>query len=302
MRKTFLSIIISILMISPLSNVFAYGTDYRFTGQELDPEAGLYNYGQRYYDPNVGRFTQPDPLQNYLTNPQKLKQTTGQDLEKFLENPQNLNPYSYVQNNPVKYVDPTGESVMDVIRGEQSLSQFQVEVGENAEIRYQDNKVWRTVLDNPYLFSGALAVATPLIAAGINALASGTSLLASLGLASRTLPPILISQSQRIFNSFQDLKNKEIVPRALTKLKDVSNVIGRSVNFILKEASKSESVFTDLRHGSNVNIFFQNPINSAKLIRVTLDPSLNRIISAGFNTIKQVTQWVSEGQLVNFTK
>lgn len=113
MKKALFLILIFLFVLTPAINIFAAGTNYRYTGQELDP-TGLYYYGQRYYDPNTGRFTQPDPLQNYLTDPQKLKQTTGQDLQKFLENPQNLNPYSYVQNNPVKYVDPTGEQAVPV--------------------------------------------------------------------------------------------------------------------------------------------------------------------------------------------
>ncbi|GEM_PF-2888588 len=65
------------------------GTDRLFTGQRLD-STGLYYYGARYYDPTIGRFISPDPIvQNYV-------------------NPQALNRYSYVFNNPLKYTDPTG--------------------------------------------------------------------------------------------------------------------------------------------------------------------------------------------------
>ena len=32
----------------------------RFTGQILDAETGLYYYNARYYDPELGRFIQPD--------------------------------------------------------------------------------------------------------------------------------------------------------------------------------------------------------------------------------------------------
>lgn len=110
MKKILIHLILLVILSSLLPfNVFAVGTNYRYTGQELD-STGLYYYGQRYYDPNVGRFTQPDPLQNYLTDPQKLNQRTGKDLEQILSNPQRLNPYSYTVNNPVKYVDPTGET------------------------------------------------------------------------------------------------------------------------------------------------------------------------------------------------
>lgn len=63
---------------------------HRFTGQERDPETGVYYYGGRYYDNSIGRFLSPDP---YVQEP---------------ENPQSLNRYTYVLNNPVSYVDPSG--------------------------------------------------------------------------------------------------------------------------------------------------------------------------------------------------
>ncbi len=62
----------------------------RFTGQQLDPESGLYYYGGRYYDPELGRFISPDPF-------------VGQP-----DDPQSLNRYSYVINNPANNIDPDG--------------------------------------------------------------------------------------------------------------------------------------------------------------------------------------------------
>jgi RHS repeat-associated protein len=72
---------------------------HRFTGQELDPESGLYYYGGRYYDAPLGRFISPDP---FTQEP---------------DNPQNLNRYSYVLNNPVLLVDPTGHFFIEMIVG-----------------------------------------------------------------------------------------------------------------------------------------------------------------------------------------
>ncbi len=64
--------------------------DTRFTGQKLDPETGLYFYNGRYYDNEIGRFISADP---FIQTP---------------FDPQNLNRYSYVINNPQNYVDPDG--------------------------------------------------------------------------------------------------------------------------------------------------------------------------------------------------
>ena len=67
-------------------------TDRKFTGQTEDDAAGLYWYASRAYDPAIGRFVSPDVV---VPEP---------------GNPQSLNRYSYVYNNPLKYTDPTGNS------------------------------------------------------------------------------------------------------------------------------------------------------------------------------------------------
>ncbi len=67
-------------------------TRYNYTGQRLD-YTGLLYYGARYYDPTLMRFTQPDTL---VPDP---------------ANPQSLNRYAYVLNNPLRYTDPTGHIV-----------------------------------------------------------------------------------------------------------------------------------------------------------------------------------------------
>ncbi len=67
-------------------------TDRKFTGQTEDDSVGLYWYQSRAYDPEIGRFCSPDPI---VPAP---------------GNPQSLNRYSYVYNNPLKYVDPSGHS------------------------------------------------------------------------------------------------------------------------------------------------------------------------------------------------
>jgi RHS repeat-associated protein len=73
--------------------------EHRFTGQKLDPENGLYYYGARYYDPELARFISPDPI----------VPSAG--------DPQSHNRYSYVRNNPVKYIDPDGHSFLSFLFG-----------------------------------------------------------------------------------------------------------------------------------------------------------------------------------------
>jgi RHS repeat-associated protein len=94
----------------------------RFTGQELDEETDLHYYGARYYAAAIAKFTQADPLQNYLTESKsKLFENTGKKLEEILSQPQALNTYSYALNNPVILTDPNGECVWDACLGEGSV-------------------------------------------------------------------------------------------------------------------------------------------------------------------------------------
>lgn len=66
--------------------------DRGYTGHEHLQSVGLINMNGRLYDPKLHRFLQPD---NFVQDP---------------SNTQNYNRYGYVLNNPLKYVDPSGES------------------------------------------------------------------------------------------------------------------------------------------------------------------------------------------------
>ncbi len=71
------------------------GTDRRYTDQREEAGLGLYDYVARRYDPYINRWIQPDTI---VPDP---------------ANPQSLNRYSYVYNNPLRYVDPTGHDPLD---------------------------------------------------------------------------------------------------------------------------------------------------------------------------------------------
>ena len=79
-----------------------------FTGKEEDKETDLQYFGARYYNSELGRFTQLDPLYLAIGTGQ-VKQITGKDQQEVLQNPQCLNSYSYTRNNPVNYIDPDGQ-------------------------------------------------------------------------------------------------------------------------------------------------------------------------------------------------
>mgnify|MGYP001581572497 FL=1 len=57
----------------PYGEVLSGGDSrYLYTGKELDDQSGLYYLGQRYYDPFLTRFTQPDENIPDPYNPQDL--------------------------------------------------------------------------------------------------------------------------------------------------------------------------------------------------------------------------------------
>jgi RHS repeat-associated protein len=66
--------------------------DFLYAGEIQDEETGLYYLRARYYDPVDGRFTTKDSIEGKLTNPSSL------------------NSYIYVWNNPLIFVDTTGNA------------------------------------------------------------------------------------------------------------------------------------------------------------------------------------------------
>ena len=93
---------------------------YLYTSKEYDAETGLYYYGARYYDPRTSIWVSADPpiLDDYLPSlsdrikaekdgkPYKPEESlVGQG---GVYNVGNLGLYSYVQNNPINFIDPNG--------------------------------------------------------------------------------------------------------------------------------------------------------------------------------------------------
>jgi len=64
-----------------------FGNRFLFTGREWLPDLKLYDYRNRFYQPELGRFLQPDP-------------------KEFLAGDYNL--YRYCHNDPINLSDPTG--------------------------------------------------------------------------------------------------------------------------------------------------------------------------------------------------
>ena len=98
-------------------------TDRLYTGQ-YEAEAGLYFYNARWYDNQLGRFVQADSI---VPEP---------------GSPQSWDRYAYVNNNPVRYNDPSGHDV-DCGIGESGCRQ-------RIEVEKAENLLSKIVLHNNY--------------------------------------------------------------------------------------------------------------------------------------------------------
>lgn len=79
---------------SPWPHLFDRG----FTGHEHLDNFDLINMNGRMYDPWLGRFLSPDPFVQASSSSQ------------------NYNRYSYAFNNPLKYIDPSGYSYLQILQ------------------------------------------------------------------------------------------------------------------------------------------------------------------------------------------
>ena len=98
---------------------------YKFMGKERDTETGLDNFGARYYASVLGRFMTPD----WAARPTAVPYAVFGD-------PQSLNLYVFVRDNPVNHVDADGH--------ECNKNNYTHQCNEHAEVQKQS--LWaRTV-------------------------------------------------------------------------------------------------------------------------------------------------------------
>jgi RHS repeat-associated protein len=105
------------------------------TGKERDTESGNDYFGARYYASSMGRFMSPDWSAKVTPVPYAK-----------LSNPQSLNLYSYVGNNPLRSVDPDGHAdIAAECKGQATCSKT---VTDTVNIVHYDKKTGQSVVDS----------------------------------------------------------------------------------------------------------------------------------------------------------
>ena len=171
---------------------------YGYTGREPDA-TGLVYYRARYYDPTQRRFTQRDPI--------------GM--------PEGVNRYAYVRNNPIMYVDPTGqvaETPWDVL----NLGLGGISLVNNVR---EGNWGWAAV-DTVGLIYDGVATAVPFLPAGASAALSA-------------------------YRAGNTVVNSAQIGMDVARVANVSHEAARAANTATNAASEGRAIHTQVSNAIN---------------------------------------------------
>lgn len=274
------------------------GIRQQFTGKERDTETGLDYFGARYYSSTQGRFTSVDP------------ENAGADPS----NPQSWNGYAYALNNPLRYQDPDGREVR-VCDTQGNCANISDQDAKNGLFNKQyqqsiggvvkDNKIYQNgeligtyqrisfddLNDNANALIDHMAARAPAIKQAIGAFAVASVVGGTGGgLLYYAATPLLAPTVTTL--ALRTAPLLPAVPSAIDKLRNLGISLEQA-NAIVQSPTSQKLI--DKANGGNINVIQEI---SGKLMRITLDPTGQRIISAGIVRANQITNGIANGRFV----
>src|SRR3989344_3957748 len=215
-----------------------FNSQRKYIGETFDQDTGLNYLNARYYNSNIGRFISQDPM--FWSLPSEL-----------LSDPQQLNSYSYVRNNPIVGSDPSGL------------------IPEPGEAAVMANQIYQDGHEGDNLIGGW----------GFNSfLPAGDNL--KIGIYSRTqtdtqsvpLEYALVGRGTRGFTNYSDWKNN--IQQAFGASPDLSVAVSKAMDFVNNHPdnettfvghSKSgpEATASALRTNKNAIVFNSATLNTS---------------------------------------
>jgi len=230
---------------------------YLFTGKERDAESGLDNFGARYNGSSLGRFMTPD----WAAKPTNVPYAS-------FGNPQSLNLYSYVNNNPTTTRDPDGHSDAGTFCNTQcrygtpvSSTEIQIDIG---------------------VLELGSAVATG--GATLEAMAAGAALKTALGAIATA--GLGVSGTTRIIATAAGEKS-ENVEEGTTAVTTLTTPAGMAVTLGTGGNLKAGAVASDLTSAATA---VKNPVEAAKDPAGTALTVGNVVqdVKAGYNAVRSL--------------
>ncbi len=272
----------------------ALNEDHKYAGGIYDASTSLNYLGARYYNAKTGQFLSEDPSFLAIGNPGQVQVLTGMKLEEVLMDPQSLNSYSYAENNPITKMDPNGDWWKELLTGKESFSSFEGEVGEATQYM---GSGWQNAMNHPVGVGMAVGGLSAAAAVGGAAALTGLSV-EYLGGAGTACMALCNENGQKLVDQgVPNLQQLDNVSTSVGKIVSRGDDVGiKGINNFITQVQNTGTAYLDNKTG-NINIFAQRADDSG-FLRVTLDPDMNRVISAGLNQARNVINGIAGGRFM----